>query len=79
MTDSDSADTTDDAWISEQRVQEVKRWVEYIESNSPETWGPQQNAIVEAPLETTQHAVTAAVQNERRSAFLDESDSTTDA
>lgn len=30
----------------EQRIEGIKRWVEYIKPESPETWGPQQNAVV---------------------------------
>ena len=38
----------------EQRIQGIKRWVEYIESEPPETWGPQQNAVVNDQLGAAQ-------------------------
>lgn len=56
---------------SEQRIEAVKRWVEYIESESPETWGPGQNAIVSIPLESTQRAVSSATQQHGASGGTD--------
>ncbi|RQG90987.1 hypothetical protein [Natrarchaeobius chitinivorans] len=44
----------------EQRIEAIKRWVEYIESESPETWGPQQNAIVNDQLDAAQSVQTSA-------------------
>lgn len=38
----------------EQRIEAIKRWVEYIKSEPPETWGPQQNAVVDGQLEAAQ-------------------------
>jgi hypothetical protein len=38
----------------EQRIEGIKRWVEYIESEPPETWGPQQNAVVDGQLDAAQ-------------------------
>jgi len=35
----------------ERRIEAVKRWVAYIESEPPETWGPQQNAVVDGQLD----------------------------
>jgi hypothetical protein len=67
----------------EQRIEGIKRWVEYIESNPPETWGPQQNAIVDDQIEAAQTVTTSAAHHQRvtdvASAILDESDSTTDS
>lgn len=42
------------------RLEAVKRWVEYIESEPPETWGPQQNAVVDGQLEAAQSVGTSA-------------------
>lgn len=39
-----------------QRVEQVKRWVEYIESTPPEVWGEQLNTLVDAQLEAAQNA-----------------------
>lgn len=44
----------------EQRIEGIKRWVEYIESESPETWGPQQNAVVNDQLDAAQCVQTSA-------------------
>ena len=38
----------------EQRIEGIKRWVEFIESEPPETWGPQQNAVVNDQLDAAQ-------------------------
>lgn len=43
----------------EQRIEGVKRWVEYIESEPPETWGPQQNAVVNDQLDAAQSVRTS--------------------
>lgn len=40
----------------QRRIEAVKRWVEYIESTPSETWGPQQNAVVDDQLEAAQSA-----------------------
>jgi len=44
----------------EQRIEGIKRWVEYIESEPPETWGPQQNAVVNDQLEAAKSVGTSA-------------------
>ncbi|AGB38304.1 hypothetical protein [Natronococcus occultus] len=44
----------------EQRFEGIKRWVEYIKSESPETWGPQQNAVVNDQLDAAQSVQTSA-------------------
>lgn len=44
----------------EQRIEAIKHWVEYIESEPPETWGPQQNAVVNDQLDAAQHVETSA-------------------
>lgn len=38
----------------EQRIEMIKHWVEYIRSEPPESWGPQQNAVVNGQLEAAQ-------------------------
>ncbi|MCD2201124.1 MULTISPECIES: hypothetical protein [unclassified Halobacterium] len=38
----------------EQRIEAVKHWVEYIKSEPPEKWGPQQNAVVDDQLDAAQ-------------------------
>jgi hypothetical protein len=44
----------------EQRIETIKRWVEYVESEPPETWGPQQNAVVNDQLDAAQSVGTSA-------------------
>ena len=44
----------------EQRIEGIKRWVEYIESEPPETWGPQQNAVVNEQLDAAQSVQASA-------------------
>ena len=44
----------------EQRIAAVKRWVAYIESEPPEKWGPQQNAVVDDQIKAAQNAGTSA-------------------
>ncbi len=44
----------------EQRIEGIKRWVEYIKSEPPETWGPQQNAVVNDQLDAAQNVETSA-------------------
>jgi hypothetical protein len=44
----------------EQRIEGIKRWVEYIKSEPPETWGPQQNAVVNDQLKAAQSVGTSA-------------------
>ena len=44
----------------EQRIEGIKRWVEYIKSEPPETWGPQQNAVVNDQLDAAQSVGTSA-------------------
>lgn len=44
----------------EQRIEAIQRWVEYIKSEPPETWGPQQNAVVNDQLDAAQSVQTSA-------------------
>jgi hypothetical protein len=44
----------------EQRIEAIKRWVEYIETEPPEKWGPQQNAVVNDQLDAARSADTSA-------------------
>lgn len=38
------------------RIEAVKRWVRYIQENPPETWGAQQNALVDSQLESARRS-----------------------
>ena len=44
----------------EQRIEGIKRWVDYIKSEPPEKWGPQQNAVVNDQLDAAQSLQTSA-------------------
>ena len=48
----------------EQRIAAIKRWVEYIEAEPPEVWGPQQNAVVDDQLEAAQSVGTSPAHHE---------------
>jgi hypothetical protein len=39
-----------------QRIAAVKRWVAYIESEPPESWGEQQNNLVNSQLESARQS-----------------------
>lgn len=53
-------------------LESVYRWVEYIQNNPPEVWGPQQNRIVESQLESARET-DLSVEHEREvRAFADE-------
>ena len=47
------------------RVEGIKRWVEYSRNEPPSTWGPQQNAIVDAQLAAARHVQTTATHKRR--------------
>lgn len=40
--------------ISEERLEAVHQWVDYIQEHPPEVWGPQQNAVVDSQLKSAQ-------------------------
>lgn len=40
----------------EQRVEAVKRWVEYIREHPAETWGRQQNRLVDSQIESARES-----------------------
>ena len=62
MTDSNVREQLDAKHEHDQqrRIEGIKRWVEYIKSEPPEKWGPQQNAVVKDQLEAAQSAGTTA-------------------
>jgi len=49
----------------QQRIEGIKRWVEYIKSEPPEKWGPQQNAVVNDQLEAAQNVRTSAAHQQQ--------------
>lgn len=56
MTDSNVRELLDEKHADdrERRIEGIKRWVDYIRSEPPETWGPQQNSIVNDQLAAAQ-------------------------
>lgn len=40
----------------QQRLEGIKRWVEYIEMHDPSEWGDQQNRLVDAQLESARRS-----------------------
>jgi hypothetical protein len=67
MTDSDVLEHLDAKLERnrEQRFEGIKHWVRYIESEPPEIWGPQQNAVVNDQLDAAQTAQTTATREQR--------------
>ncbi|CDK39380.1 hypothetical protein [Halorubrum sp. AJ67] len=62
MTDSNTLENLDAKHDRnrEQRIAAIKRWVAYIQAEPPETWGPQQNAVVNGQISAAQHVATSA-------------------
>ncbi|MGB9964075.1 hypothetical protein [Halobacterium hubeiense] len=62
MTDTDERKHLDEnrERVRERRIEAVKRWVEYIQSEPVDVWGPQQNAVVNGQLEAAQAAGVSA-------------------
>ena len=56
----------------EQRIAAIKRWVAYIKSEPPETWGPQQNTVVNDQLAAAQHVGVSAAHHQAVSDLADE-------
>ncbi|MFB6176473.1 MAG: hypothetical protein ABEI99_04900 [Halobaculum sp.] len=53
-------------------LESVYRWVEYIQNNPPEVWGPQQNRIVESQLESARETNLSVDHEQEIRAFADE-------
>ncbi|QSG10218.1 hypothetical protein [Halapricum desulfuricans] len=60
------------------RIEGIRRWVEYIESEPPETWGPQQNAIVNDQIEAAQSIQTSTSHQQKINGVAAESLEVTD-
>jgi hypothetical protein len=59
-------------WFNEQRIAAIKRWVAYIKSEPPETWGPQQDAVVNDQLAAAQHVGLSAAHHRAVSDLAEE-------
>lgn len=66
MSDSNGSDHLDTKHERDrqQRIESIKCWIDYIKSEPPETWGPQQNAIVNDQLEAAQSIETTAAHHQ---------------
>jgi len=58
MNDSDAREALDAKHDRnrEQRIEGIKRWVEYIETHDPSEWGDQQNQLVDSQLESARQS-----------------------
>jgi hypothetical protein len=67
MSDSNTPDSLDGRHERnrQQRIEGIKRWVDYITSEPPEIWGPQQNAVVDDQLESAQNVRVSADHRQR--------------
>lgn len=48
-----------------QRIEQVKRWAEYVQSEPPEVWGEQLNALVDAQVAAARNAGLSVEEYER--------------
>lgn len=46
----------------ERRIDAIKRWVDYVRTQPPAVWGPQQNAVVNDQLDAADGQTTAVHQ-----------------
>ncbi|MYL66189.1 hypothetical protein [Halorubrum distributum] len=76
MTDSrtpeEGSDRGDDGPERPPRYEQVIRWAEYIKTQPPEVWGPQQNAVVNGGIESAQAVDVSAEEKKRIREFADE-------
>ncbi|MDB2223864.1 hypothetical protein PM023_04145 [Halorubrum ezzemoulense] len=54
------------------RYEQVIRWAEYIKTQPPQVWGPQQNAVVNGQIESAQAVDVSAEEKKRIREFADE-------
>lgn len=74
MTDSDPDDPLADRREQNRRegLAAVERWAEYIRTNPPEVWGPQQNRLVESQLESARRTGLSPAHEREVRAFADD-------
>jgi hypothetical protein len=53
------------------RLEGIKRWVEYMQANPPEVWGPQQNELVDTQLQSARETDLTPEHERRISAFAE--------
>lgn len=73
MSDSETFDALEEKHERnrQQRLVDVKHWVDYITDQPAEVWGPQQNAVVNSQLESAQEAGLDADHERRVRAFAE--------
>lgn len=64
MTDSNERESLAEKRVHnrEQRLEQIKRWAEYIDVNPPEIWGPQLNGLVNSQIESARNTDISAEQ-----------------
>lgn len=67
MNDSNRRDRLDEKHRRnrEQRIESVKRWVQYVKENPAEKWGAQQNMLINSQLEAARESGVSAEQYRR--------------
>lgn len=53
----------------QERLEGVKRWVEYIQQQPPETWGTQQNRLIDSQLASARESGLTPDHEQRVQAF----------
>ena len=53
----------------EDRLEDIRRWVEYIQEQPPEEWGSQQNRLVNTQLESARETGLAVDHEQRVRSF----------
>ncbi|OSO93775.1 hypothetical protein B9H04_15265 [Halorubrum ezzemoulense DSM 17463] len=54
------------------RYEQVIQWAEYIKTQPPQVWGPQQNAVVNGHIESAQAVDVSVEEKKRVREFADE-------
>ncbi|TKX85360.1 hypothetical protein EXE43_14055 [Halorubrum sp. SS5] len=76
MTDSQTPEEgsagSDDGPERPPRYEQVIRWAEYIKTQPPEVWGPQQNAVVNGQIESAQAVDVSAEEKRAIREFADD-------
>lgn len=55
-----------------ERLEGIRRWVEYIREQPPDVWGPQQNRLVDEQLKSARETGLSAEHERRVRAFAEE-------
>lgn len=58
----------------QERIEGIKRWVEYIQQQPPETWGSQQNRLIDSQLASARETELTPEHEQRVQAFAGAAD-----